>query len=95
VHWPGIAAMMIRRGLEDSLPRAGRIMRPTVTSLRGSLSADCLRPQDEFHRLPCSRATDRRGWAAALGIGRRPAGRREYLAERNKTMAQHVCALPD
>jgi hypothetical protein len=43
---------MIRRGLEDSIPRAGRIMRPTVTSLCGSLSADGRRAQGGFG--PCS-----------------------------------------
>ena len=40
--------MMIRRGLEDSIPRAGRILRPTVTLLRGSLSSDGLRAQGGF-----------------------------------------------
>ena len=46
MRWPGIAAMMIRRGLEVSIPRAGRILRPTVISVRGILSSLGHPPQD-------------------------------------------------
>jgi len=54
VREPGLAAMMIRRGLQVSIPRASRIMRPTAILVRESLSTKLPRTQLEFCRVSLS-----------------------------------------